>query len=70
MTSEQHGADLVFQLFDAPRDAVTGHAQPACRGSKAACARYFKEDPDAFPVRNSAIANTLVLNFVSTDGRI
>ncbi len=70
MTGEQYGADLVFQLFDAPRDAVTGHAQPARGGPEAAGARDFEKDPNAFPVRNSAIANTLVLNFVSTDSRI
>ena len=70
VAGEQHGPDLVFQLFDSPRDAVAGHTQPASRGPKTACARYLKEDPNAFPVRNSAIANTLVLNFVSTDSRI
>ncbi len=72
MAGEQHRADLVFQLFDSPRNAVTGHAQPACCRSKAAGARHFEEDPDAFPVRNSAIAFpiTRMLNFVSTDSRI
>jgi hypothetical protein len=70
MPGEQNCTNLVLQLFDAPRDAVTCHAQSAGRGSKTAGARDFEEDPNAFPVRNSAVANTLVLNFVSTDSRI
>ena len=68
---EQYCADLVFQLLDSPCNAVAGHAQPASRRSKAAGARHFKENPDALPIRNSAVALTSrVLNFVSTDSRI
>jgi hypothetical protein len=72
VTGEQHRADLVFQLFDPPCDAVTGHSQSARCRPKAAGACHFKEDADAFPVRNSAIAFpiTRMLNFVSTDSRI
>jgi len=70
VTGEQYRTDLVFQLFDASRNAVTSHAQPACRGPKTAGASHFKKDANALPVRSSAIADMLVLNFVSTDSRI
>jgi len=43
-------------LFDPPRNAVTGHAQPACCRAKTPGPRHLKENPNAFPVWASAIA--------------
>ena len=71
VAGEQHCANLMFQLFDPPRDAVTGHAQPARCSAKTAGPRHLKENPNAFPVRAGAIVGrTRVLKFVSTDSRI
>src|SRR5216683_6909618 len=36
MAREQHSANLVFQLLNSSRDAVTGHAQPDCCGAETA----------------------------------
>src|SRR5579871_181714 len=70
VSRKQHRADLAFQLFDPSRNAVTGHAQPARCGAKAARPRHLKEDPNAFPVWTSVARYALVLKFVSTDCRI
>jgi len=56
VAGEQHRADLMFQLFDPPRNAVTGHAQPARCGAKTSGPRHLKENPNAFPVRARTIA--------------
>jgi hypothetical protein len=56
VTGEQHGADLMFQLFDPPRNAVTGHAQPARCRAKTSGPRHLKENPNAFPVGARTIA--------------
>ncbi len=56
VTGEQHRADLMFQLFDPPRNAVTGHAQPARCRAKTSGPCHLKENPNAFPVGARTIA--------------
>lgn len=56
VTREQNRADLMFQLFDPPRNAVAGHAQPGRCGAKATGPRHLEESPNAFPVGAPAIA--------------
>jgi hypothetical protein len=56
VAGKQHCADLMFQLFDPPRNAVTGHAQPARCSTKTAGPRHLKENPNAFPVGARPIA--------------
>ena len=56
VAGEQHRSELMFQLFDPPRNAVTGHTQPARRRAKTAGPRHLKENPNAFPVGTRTIA--------------
>ena len=55
VTGKQYRADLVFQLFDSPRNTVPRHAQPARCSAETAGPRHLKENPNALPVRASAV---------------
>ena len=56
VTREQHRADLMFQLFDPPRNAVSGHAQAGRCRAKTVGTRHLEESPNAFPIGARAIA--------------